>query len=162
VTRRNILEVIGHILFVGFYALLIAFSILFYGQAMLAALILFGWISLGGGIIILASSSRSRKKGRIPVEKSSSKGCLVESGMYAIVRHPEFVSHLLIITGLVCFTQRLVTLAIGLLMTFLLWFAMRKEEKTDIEKFGRAYVNYMQRVPRINLLAGIVRRRRRI
>lgn len=33
---------------------------------------------------------------------------------------------------------------------------MVEEEKRDIEKFGDAYKDYMQRVPRINLLAGII------
>jgi protein-S-isoprenylcysteine O-methyltransferase Ste14 len=159
--RRNTLEVIGHILFIGFYALLIALSILYYGRAIFATLTYVGWISLGVGIIILASSSRSRNKGRISDEKKRGDGSLVESGMYAIVRHPEFLSHLLIIIGLVCITQRLVSLTIGVLMTILLWLAMRQEEKSDIEKFGRAYINYMQRVPRINLIAGIARHRRR-
>jgi protein-S-isoprenylcysteine O-methyltransferase Ste14 len=159
--RRKTLEVIGHILFIGFYALLIAFSILFYGRAIFVTLIYVGWITLGVGIIILASSSRSRNKGRISDEKKGNNGPLVESGMYAIVRHPEFLGHLLIIIGLVCITQRLLSLTIGVLMTILLWLAMREEEKTDIDKFGRAYINYMQRVPRINLLAGIIRRRRR-
>ena len=34
---------------------------------------------------------------------------------------------------------------------------MIEEEKRNIEKFGDAYRDYMKRVPRINLLVGIMR-----
>jgi protein-S-isoprenylcysteine O-methyltransferase Ste14 len=159
--RGNTLEVIGHVLFIGFYALLIAFVALFFGRAIFATLIYAGLISLGLGVTLLVSSSQSRNKGRISNKKKGGNDRLVENGMYAIVRHPEFLSHLLIIIGLVCITQRLVSLTIGVLMTILLWLAMRGEEKTDIEKFGHAYTDYMKKVPRINLLAGIARHRRR-
>jgi protein-S-isoprenylcysteine O-methyltransferase Ste14 len=159
--RGNTLEVIGHVLFIGFYALLIAFVALFFDRAIFATLIYAGLISLGLGVTLLVSSSQSRNKGRISNKKKGGNDRLVENGMYAIVRHPEFLSHLLIIIGLVCITQRLVSLTIGVLMTILLWLAMRGEEKTDIEKFGHAYADYMKKVPRINLLAGIARHRRR-
>jgi len=32
-----------------------------------------------------------------------------------------------------------------------------EEEKMNVEKFGEAYRDYMRRVPRINLLAGIAK-----
>ncbi|OFV67902.1 MAG: hypothetical protein SCAL_001277 [Candidatus Syntrophoarchaeum caldarius] len=34
---------------------------------------------------------------------------------------------------------------------------MIEEERGNIEKFGDAYRDYMKRVPRINLIAGIIR-----
>ena len=34
---------------------------------------------------------------------------------------------------------------------------MIEEEKGNIEKFGDAYRDYMKRVPRINLIAGIIK-----
>ena len=34
---------------------------------------------------------------------------------------------------------------------------MVEEEKRNIEKFGDAYRDYIKRVPRINLIAGIIR-----
>jgi len=34
---------------------------------------------------------------------------------------------------------------------------MIEEEKRNIEKFGDAYRDYMKRVPRINLIAGIIK-----
>ena len=37
---------------------------------------------------------------------------------------------------------------------------MIEEERRNVEKFGNAYRDYMRRVPRINLIAGITRRMR--
>ncbi len=155
--EKNITHIIGHIIYVVLYGLLIVFSILFYNSANLVAPLYAGWIILVFGIIILLWSSQSRKKGRISEEKGISKGTLVENGMYAYIRHPEFLGHILIIFALVLIVQHLVSLVIGALLIILLWLAMVEEEKRDIEKFGDAYKDYMQRVPRINLLAGIIR-----
>jgi protein-S-isoprenylcysteine O-methyltransferase Ste14 len=47
------------------------------------------------------------------------------------------------------------------MLIILLCLAMVEEEKRDIEKFGGAYKDYMKRVPRINLLTGIIRQMHR-
>ncbi len=70
--------------------------------------------------------------------------------MYAFVRHPEFLGHFLIILALVLIAQHPVSLVIGVLLIILLWVAMVEEEKRNIEKFGDACKDYMQRVPGIN------------
>lgn len=149
------LHLIGHITYIALYCLLILFSALFYNSANLVTLLHTGWITLIFGITILLNSSQSRKKGR--VSENEDQEILVESGMYALVRHPEFLGHLLIISSLVLIAQHIFSLIIEAILIFLLYFAMIEEEKQNIEKFGEAYRDYMQRVPRINLFAGIVR-----
>ncbi|MFQ5891289.1 MAG: methyltransferase family protein [Candidatus Methanofastidiosia archaeon] len=155
--EKNIVHIAGHIAYIVLYGLLILFSILFYNSANLVALLYIGWITLAFGIIILSWSSQSRKKGHISEEKGISKETLVESGMYAFVRHPEFLNHILIILALILIPQHLVSLVISATLIVLLCLAMIEEEKRNIEKFGDEYKDYMQRVPRINLLAGIIR-----
>jgi hypothetical protein len=39
----------------------------------------------------------------------------------------------------------------------LLSFAIIEEERRNMEKFGDAYKDYMKRIPRINILIGIIR-----
>jgi len=65
-------------------------TIFLYDSADLAGLYA-GWIIMAFGIIFLLWSSKSRKKGH---EEGIG---LVERGMYAFVRHPEFLGHILII-----------------------------------------------------------------
>jgi len=43
------------------------------------------------------------------------------------------------------------------LLAALLYLAMMEEEKRNVEKFGDAYGDYMEKVPRINLVAGIIK-----
>ncbi|MDF2956645.1 MAG: Protein-S-isoprenylcysteine O-methyltransferase Ste14 [Candidatus Alkanophagales archaeon MCA70_species_1] len=87
---------------------------------------------------------------------SKSRETFVESGTYAFVRHPEFLSHILIIFALIVISQHWISLAVGTILIVLLCLAMVEEERRNIEKFGDAYKDYMKRVPRINLVAGIV------
>jgi len=154
--KENIIHIIGHIVYVALYGLLIISSIYLYNSAGLIVLLYIGWVVLILGVAILLTSVLSRRKGRIS-ENGVSRETLVESGMYAFVRHPEFLGHILIISSLILLAQHFISLAIGALLILLLYLAMIEEEKRNIEKFGDAYRDYMRRVPRINLLVGIIK-----
>jgi len=143
-------HLVGHIAYIGLYGMLIISTIIRYNSADLAGLLYAGWIILAFGIIFLLCSSKSRKKGH-----ADGNG-LVESGMYAFVRHPEFLGHIFIISALVIISQRWISFIVGAILIVLLCLAMIEEEKRNIEKFGNAYMDYMKRVPRINLIAGII------
>jgi len=144
-------HLIGHIAYIGLYGMLIISTIFLYNSADLARLVYAGWIIMAFGIIFLLWSSKSRKKGH-----AEGNG-LVERGMYAFVRHPEFLGHILIIFALVIISQHWISFIVGAILIVLLCLAMIDEEKRNMEKFGDAYTDYMKRVPRINLIAGIIR-----
>ena len=153
--KKSIGHLIGHIAYIALYGVLIISTIFLYNSANLAKLVYAGWIILAFGIIFLLWSSKSRKKGR--VEEDTGGKVLVESGMYAFVRHPEFLGHILIIFALIIISQHWISLIVGVILVALLCLAMIEEEKKNIEKFGDAYIDYMKRVPRINLIAGIIK-----
>jgi len=153
--KKSIGHLIGHIVYIALYGVLIISAILLYNSANLAILVYAGWIILALGIIFLLWSSKSRREGH--VEENISRGALVESGMYAFVRHPEFLGHISIIFALIIISQHWVSLIVGAILIVLLRFAMIEEEKKNMEKFGKAYRDYMKRVPRINLIAGIIK-----
>ncbi|MCD6572936.1 MAG: DUF1295 domain-containing protein [Thermoplasmata archaeon] len=155
---KNISHLIGHMAYIILYLLLITFSILLYDSANLMILLYLGYIILLSGIIILLSSVQSRKQA---MKNGISKESLVENGLYAFIRHPEFLGHILIILSLVLISQHPFNILIGAILILLLYFAMCEEEERNIEKFGIAYKDYMKRVPRINLLLGFYRKRRR-
>jgi len=81
----------------------------------------------------------------------------VSNGIYAFVRHPEFLGHMLIISSLALLTQHLFSFIVGGVLIFLLYLAMVEEEKENLEKFGDSYREYMQGVPRVNLILGVLR-----
>ena len=81
----------------------------------------------------------------------------IQSGLYAYVRHPEFLGHMLIIVSLIFMAQHPISVAAGSALLSLLCIEIVGEEKRNVEKFGEAYRDYIRRTPRINLLAGIIR-----
>jgi len=144
-------HLVGHIAYIGLYGVMIISTIIHYNSADLAGLVYAGWIIMAFGIVFLLWSSKSRKKGH-------AEGIgLVERGMYAFVRHPEFLGHILIISALVIISQHWFNFIVGAILIVLLCLAMIEEEKRNMEKFGNAYMDYMKRVPRINLIAGIIK-----
>ena len=149
--KKSIGHLIAHIAYIGLYGVLIISTIFLYNSANLAILLYAGWVILAFGFIFLLWSSKSRKKGH---EEGIG---LVESGMYAFVRHPEFLGHILIISALVIISLHWISFIVGAILIVLLCLAMIEEEKRNIEKFGDAYRDYMKRVPRINLIAGIIK-----
>ena len=153
--ERRISHLVGHIAYVALYGILITSTIFLYNSANLTILVYAGWIILAFGIIFLLWSSKSRKEKRLGEDVG--RETLVESGMYALVRHPEFLGHILIIFALIIISQHWISSIIGTILIVLLYLAMIEEERRNIEKFGDAYRNYMKRVPRINLIAGIIK-----
>ena len=53
--------------------------------------------------------------------------------------------------------QHWVVILIGIVSTTLFYLDTRDADQEGIEKFGHAYREYMQRVPRTNFLLGILR-----
>lgn len=86
---------------------------------------------------------------------------VVASGIYALVRHPLYLSFLLISLTLVLLCQHWVNAMLGAILMGLLYNDMRREEKNNIERFGNDYRRYMEQVPRMNFVVGIIRLMRR-
>jgi len=159
--ERRVIDTVGHAAFIVLYLLQIIFFVLFYDSAGLVVLLYIGWGVLVVGTAFLISASNSRKKGNVSKEGGTGRTVLVESGLYAFVRNPEFLGHLLIILALVFLAQKWFSVVTCAAMIALFWIEIALEEKRDVEKFGDEYEDYMRRVPRINLLVGILRHRGR-
>ena len=103
-----------------------------------------------------------RKKGRVRKGKSYIHTTeLVDTGIYSIVRHPQYVTFILwAIAGMLLFQHWIVVL-LGIPIVPLTYIDLIRADKDAIEKFGDDYKRYMQRVPRLNLLLGIIRLLRR-
>ena len=149
------IHLIGHIIYITLYISLITSSIIFYNSANLATLLYAGWVIFACGLAILMISSQARRRAH------QVKEALIQSGIYGYVRHPEFLGHMLIITSLTLMAQHPISVVIGVVLLLLLCIEIVEEDKRNIEKFGDAYRDYMRKVPRINLLAGIIKSARK-
>jgi protein-S-isoprenylcysteine O-methyltransferase Ste14 len=86
---------------------------------------------------------------------------LVDSGTYAIVRHPMALGSILLMSASILISQHWLVAIAGVIMSALAYREQVELEKGLLVKFGDDYKRYMQRVPRMNLLLGIFRLLRR-
>ena len=99
-----------------------------------------------------------RKKGRVEKGKSyihTTK--LVDTGIYSIVRHPQYITFILFaIAGMLLF-QHWIIILLGIPVIPLLYIDLVRADNKLIEKFGKDYEKYMKKVPRANFVLGLFR-----
>ena len=100
-----------------------------------------------------------RARGRVPEGKSYMQTtALVDTGIYAIVRHPQAgTAGILFNLALPLIGQHWLLIFLAAVGMVLIYADTFKADKACTEKFGEEYVRYMQRVPRVNFVAGLWR-----
>lgn len=119
-----------------------------------------GWICLWtAGIFGMLPIFIFRKKGGVPKGESYMETTrLVDTGLYAIVRHPQQgVSWLLINLGVMLVAKHWSSIVLGVPSIVLVYLDTMKADQDCIEKFGDAYRQYMQKVPRVDFVSGALR-----
>jgi protein-S-isoprenylcysteine O-methyltransferase Ste14 len=138
---------------------------MFYNYYGLDFLVYAGWGLLAVSVVvILLAGGEFRKRGGVPRGKSVvHTTMLVDSGVYAVVRHPQYLGFMLFVFALVLMSQHWLSVTSGVLGSALFYRDVLREEQMSVEKFGDDYKRYMERVPRMNFLLGVMRllRRRR-
>jgi len=103
-----------------------------------------------------------RKKGGVIRGKSYIHTTrLVDTGIYSIVRHPQFVTFMLWAVAGVLLFQHWIVVLLGIPVFPLTYVDLIRADRDAIEKFGDEYKAYMKKVPRANFLLGIIRRFRK-
>ena len=135
----------------------------FYNYYKLDFLVYAGWVLLVFSVvIILLAGGEFRKKGGAPKGKSIVRTTvLVDSGVYAVIRHPQYLGFMLFVLALVLMSQHWLSVISGVLGSALFYKDVLREEQMSVKKFGDYYEQYMERVPRMNFLIGILRLLRR-
>ena len=100
-----------------------------------------------------------RKKGEVKKGQSyihTTK--LVDTGIYSVVRHPQYVTFIMFaISGMLLF-QHWIVILLGIPIIPFTYIDLLKADEQAIQKFGDDYKAYMKKVPRANFLLGIIRR----
>jgi protein-S-isoprenylcysteine O-methyltransferase Ste14 len=117
-----------------------------------------GWASWFVAVILLFLPMVTlRRKGQVPSGKGYvNTEALVDSGIYAVVRHPQYLGWMLMYLVVLLFNPNWVLAMLGILGVACVYWFTRQEEQLLVEKFGESYRRYMQAVPRFNLAAGII------
>lgn len=105
-----------------------------------------------------------RKYGRsAPDQPYYQTTAVVEQGVYALVRHPQYAGYMLLFAGFALLQQHWLAALLAACGALLLYRMMLAEEALCRQQFGAAYDAYCRRTPRLNLLRGFwhwLRRRR--
>jgi len=138
----------------------IILCLFFYNWLKIDLLTYTGWIILITGIIILWKSQRDFKTSGKKIEGKSwlETENIVKNGIYSINRHPMYLSFILMALALIFMSQYWLSVIIGTVRILLLYYVIIEEEKVNLEKFGPEYEKYSKKVPRFNIIKGILKR----
>jgi len=112
-----------------------------------------GLLSIIFGLALIALAAKSRGFSRRPKH-------LIKENVYGIIRHPEYLGHIMILTGFTLMSKNLVTLALSIFLIVSLYYAAVSEERELVKVYGEDYLNYSKMVPRMNLILGLLRKLR--
>ena len=145
-----------------------------YGPIMLAQIILvffyynyyklgfLTWISLGLMILFAVIGSLPRiafkKYGEVEKGKSHINTTkLVDKGIYAIIRHPYWLCWIILSISLTLLSQYWIMILLALIACPVIYFETFYLDKGLFNKFGADYRNYAKKVPRMNLISGLIK-----
>ena len=148
--------------------LTIVWSILIVSQIVLAFFFQKDYLpaakNVGWGFIFLSSIFgilpiiTFRMKGGVEKGKSYMHTTrIVSHGIYSIIRHPQYMAGILINIGIILISQHWLIILIGALAIVFSYFDALRADRVLIKKFGKEYLKYMKKVPRLNFIAGIIR-----
>lgn len=144
----------------------IVLSFLLYGPSGFEVVRNIGWVVLWiSAIFGWVPIYTLHRKGGVPRGKSYvHTTVLVDTGIYAVVRHPQYAAGMLMSLALILIAQRWLITAIGIAAIALNYMDIIRADEELIRKFGDPYRSYMKAVPRTDFVLGLTRlvqRRRR-
>ena len=103
-----------------------------------------GWMMGLGGLIMLVSLILLEKGWRLI---HAAQGKPVTSGIYGVIRHPQYVGLILLVIGALIQWPTLITLLMAPILV-VAYYRLAKREEQDLEtRFGEPYRSYTARVP---------------
>ena len=118
-----------------------------------------GWLVTVIGLpFFLATAIYFPRKGK-PQEGKSSMDvtAVVDTGLYGIVRHPQYLGCMSMMFASILVSQHWLSAIVCVPIALWLYSEIPKEEKGLILKFGDDYRRYMERVPKLNPIVGLIR-----
>ncbi len=122
------------------------------GWLVMAVSAVFGWMPL----------HTLRERGGVPEGESYMKTTkLVETGVYSVVRHPQYLAGVLLSLSLVLISQHWINALLFLPVLIGTYIDGRRADRRLVDKFGEDYTRYMEEVPGLDPVTGSLRLLRR-
>lgn len=116
-------------------------SLLGYGSGGAMIEMLLGGVFILLGVVLLFTAWGA-------VYQARREGRFAREGLYGVVRHPQYTGIMLAVFGQIVHWPTIITLALFPVIVLVYVRLAHKEEKDMIGRFGTAYQDYMQQVPR--------------
>lgn len=101
---------------------------------------LLSFVFIGGGFVLISAGWKM-------LYEAQRKGTLATTGVYARIRHPQYVGFILVMFGFLLQWPTLLTLAMFPVLVFMYWRLAQHEEQEVLAEHGEAYARYMREVP---------------
>jgi len=82
---------------------------------------------------------------------------VVDRGLYAITRHPQYLGYIFLACGFALLSQHWLAVLLAAVGSASFYLQAIREERYCLGQFGESYERYLQRVPRFNIILGIMR-----
>jgi protein-S-isoprenylcysteine O-methyltransferase Ste14 len=127
------------------------------------------WVTNLGWLVLAVSAAfgwlpifEFKRRGGVPEDQSYMHTTrLVTSGVYGVVRHPQFLAGILITVSMMLISQHPHSVVAGLVAAVVYASEVPPADERLVEKFGEPYLRYMERVPALNFVVGVGRLIRR-
>jgi protein-S-isoprenylcysteine O-methyltransferase Ste14 len=109
-----------------------------------------GWIAWAAGLVLVGLSYYY-----IYIRKTK---VLLRYGIYGVIRHPLYLGWILsVFVATILLYPHWIFAVIGIPGTVAVYLISKEEEHSSIKRFGNSYRSYMETVPRMNLVLGVIR-----
>jgi protein-S-isoprenylcysteine O-methyltransferase Ste14 len=161
-SKYSVLDWLSYILMVVCFPLnpLVLLNVIEPNPDLIKALVYLGWaIWALGMVLVMAPIIMFPRRGGVAKGKAFVHTTrLVDTGIYAAVRHPQYLGGILaIFVATPLLYQHWLFVALGIPGAILVYLGAKQEDKRLIDKFGDKYVEYMSKVPRMDILTGVIR-----
>jgi len=115
------------------------------------------FVLLLAGVFIFFPFFSLKKHGRIEDgENYIQTRVVVDQGVYAITSHPQYLGYMFLACGFALLSQHWVVVLLAVIGVTLFYLQAVWEERYCLAQLGEPYRQYLRRVPRFNLILGIM------
>ena len=115
------------------------------------------FVLLLAGVFIFAPFYLLTKHGGKDGQTYMQARIVVDRGLYAITRHPQYLGYIFLACGFALLSQHWVAVLLAVVGATFFHLQAVREERYCLAQLGEPYEQYLRRVPRFNIVLGIVR-----